>query len=44
MYIFFPKKSIWNAKAHIKVAFLTWTTALGEIPTLDNLHHLVSNV
>ena len=40
MYIFSPKKSIWNAKAHIKVAFFTWTTALGKIPTLDNLHHV----
>jgi hypothetical protein len=37
-YLFFlPWKSIWQTKAPLKVAFFTWTIALGKILTLDNL-------
>ena len=33
----FPCKGIWKVKAPLKVAFFTWTAALGKILTLDNL-------
>ncbi|XP_059627693.1 uncharacterized protein LOC132270534 [Cornus florida] len=33
----FPWKAIWRTKAPLKVAFFSWTTALGSILTTDNL-------
>jgi hypothetical protein len=39
----FPWKSIWRSKAHLRVAFFTWTTSLGKILTMDNFckRHIV---
>lgn len=34
----FPWKSIRRSKAPLRVAFFTWTTYLGKILTMDNLH------
>ena len=34
---FFPWKNIWMAKVPPRVAFFSWTTALGKILTADNL-------
>jgi hypothetical protein len=33
----FPWKSIWKVKAPPRIAFFTWTAALGKILTIDNL-------
>jgi len=33
----FPWRSIWWSKVPLRVAFFTWSTALGKILTLDNL-------
>ena len=35
----FPWKSIWRVKVPLKAAFFTQTTALGKIPTIDNLRY-----
>jgi hypothetical protein len=35
--VHFPWKSIWWTKAPLKVALFAWTTALGNILTMDNL-------
>jgi hypothetical protein len=34
---FFPWKSIWTAKVPPRVAFFSWTAALGRLLTIDNL-------
>ena len=33
----FPGKFVWRSKIHPRVAFFSWTTALGKILTLENL-------
>jgi hypothetical protein len=35
----FPWKSIWKTKAPPRVAFFSWTAALGKILTAENLRH-----
>ena len=39
----FPWKSIWQAKVPPRVAFFSWTAALGKLLTIDNLRrrHLI---
>jgi hypothetical protein len=42
----FPWKSIWRIKVPLKVAFFAWSTALGNILTIDNIrkrHVLVAD-
>ena len=33
----FPWKMVWQSKVHPRVAFFSWTTALGKILTTNNL-------
>ena len=41
--ISFPWKMVWQSKVPPRVAFFSWTVALGKILTIDNLRkkHLV---
>uniref|UniRef100_A0A2N9GJ71 Reverse transcriptase zinc-binding domain-containing protein n=1 Tax=Fagus sylvatica TaxID=28930 RepID=A0A2N9GJ71_FAGSY len=41
--VFFPWKIIWKAKVPPRIAFFSWTAALGKLLTIDNLrkHHLI---
>jgi hypothetical protein len=34
---FFPWKRVWKVKAPSRIAFFTWTVALGKILTIDNV-------
>jgi hypothetical protein len=38
----FPWKSVWRTKIPLRVAFFVWSTTLGKILTLDNLHKRMS--
>uniref|UniRef100_A0A2N9IF49 CCHC-type domain-containing protein n=1 Tax=Fagus sylvatica TaxID=28930 RepID=A0A2N9IF49_FAGSY len=42
-YVLFPWKIIWKAKVPPRIAFFSWTAALGKLLTIDNLrkHHLI---
>ena len=35
--VFFPWKIIWKAKVPSRIAFFSWTAALGKLLTIDNL-------
>jgi hypothetical protein len=43
IYVFFPWKIIWKAKVPPRIAFFSWTAALGKLLTIDNLRkrHLI---
>jgi hypothetical protein len=42
-YVLFPWKSIWKEKVPPRIAFFSWTAALGKLLTIDNLRkrHLI---
>ena len=42
-YVLFPWKIIWKAKVPPRIAFFSWTAALGKLLTIDNLRkrHLI---